>query len=184
MSLTVADVLALPGLASMQLRAGQVGRDNAVRWSYVAENEGISDWVMGGELIFVTGINHPRGEANLLSLVEDGDAVGIAGMVILTGGTFIHGIPPVVIERAEQLGLPLIEQPLMLRPRRPTPWVGGLVEVDMIFRDGPYIIDHAGQLQQHRGKGEEGVQSLWSCNCAATALQPDRVNEQQQRQRQ
>jgi hypothetical protein len=42
---------------------------------------------MGGELVFVTGINHPRGEANLLSLVEDGEAVGIAGMVILTGGS-------------------------------------------------------------------------------------------------
>ena len=57
-----------------------------MRWPYVAENEGIAEWVMGGELVFVTGINHPRGEANLLSLVEDGDAVGIAGMVILTGG--------------------------------------------------------------------------------------------------
>ena len=111
MSLALDEILHLPGLQDMTVRAGARNLQRRVRWPYVAENEGIAEWVMGGELVFVTGINHPRGEANLLSLVEDGDAVGIAGMVILTGGTFIHGIPPVVIERAEQLGLPLIEQP-------------------------------------------------------------------------
>ena len=92
MSLTVVDVLALPGLDSMHLRAGQAGRDNAVRWPYVAENEGIADWVMGGELIFVTGINHPRDEANLLRLVCEGHERVVAGLVILTGAEFIQAM--------------------------------------------------------------------------------------------
>ncbi|MGV2836738.1 PucR family transcriptional regulator ligand-binding domain-containing protein, partial [Pseudomonas shirazensis] len=115
MSLALEEILRLPGLAQMTVRAGQRNLQRRVRWPYVAENEGIAEWVMGGELVFVTGINHPRGEANLLSLVEDGDAVRIAGLVILTGGSFIQQIPPKVIERAEQLGLSLIEQPYALK---------------------------------------------------------------------
>lgn len=115
MSLAVEELLSLPGLEAMAVRAGARNLQRTVRWPYVAENEGIAEWVMGGELVFVTGINHPREEGNLLRLVEDGDAVGIAGLVILTGECYIQRIPPKVIELAEQLGLPLIEQPYALK---------------------------------------------------------------------
>ncbi|WP_017906772.1 PucR family transcriptional regulator [Pseudomonas asplenii] len=115
MSLTVEEILKLPGLEELRVRAGAAHLQRSVRWSYVAENEGIAEWVMGGELVFVTGINHSREEGNLLSLVEDGVAVGIAGLVILTGEAFIQRIPQAVIARAEQLGLPLIEQPYLLK---------------------------------------------------------------------
>lgn len=115
MSLTVEEILKLPGLEELRVRAGSAHLQRSVRWPYVAENEGIAEWVMGGELVFVTGINHSREEGNLLGLVEDGVAVGIAGLVILTGEAFIQRIPQAVIERAEQLGLPLIEQPYLLK---------------------------------------------------------------------
>ncbi|WP_426143722.1 PucR family transcriptional regulator [Pseudomonas sp. DWP3-1-2] len=115
MSLTVEEILQLPGLEEMTLCAGARHLHRSVRWSYVAENEGIAEWVMGGELVFVTGINHPRDEANLLSLVRDGEASGIAGLVILTGGSFIRKIPQAVIDLAEECGLPLIEQPYLLK---------------------------------------------------------------------
>ncbi len=115
MSLTVEEVLSLPGLEPLTVRAGARCLHRTVRWPYVAENEGIAEWVMGGELVFVTGINHARDEANLLNLVEDGVAMGIAGLVILLGGTFIQNIPQAVVDRAEQHGLPLIEQPYLLK---------------------------------------------------------------------
>lgn len=115
MSLTVEEILALPGLEEMAVRAGARNLHRTVRWSYVAENEGIGEWVMGGELVFVTGINHPRDEANLLRLVHEGDASGIAGLVILTGEAFIRRIPQAVVELAEHYGLPLIEQPYLLK---------------------------------------------------------------------
>ncbi len=172
MSLALDEILHLPGLQDMTVRAGARNLQRRVRWPYVAENEGIAEWVMGGELVFVTGINHPRGEANLLSLVEDGDAVGIAGMVILTGGTFIHGIPPVVIERAEQLGLPLIEQPYALKMVVVTHLIGtALVQMTQVRRSRNDILgqarqaheqaqftDHARQLPVQRGQG--GVQAV------------------------
>lgn len=142
MSLTVADVLALPGLDSMRLRAGQAGRDNAVRWPYVAENEGIADWVMGGELIFVTGINHPRDEANLLRLVREGHERVVAGMVILTGAEFIQTIAPSVIEEAERLNLPLIEQPYALKMVVVTQAIGtALVQAQQLGRSRQHVLE-------------------------------------------
>lgn len=142
MSLTVADVLALPGLASMHLRAGQAGRDNAVRWPYVAENEGIADWVMGGELIFVTGINHPRDEANLLRLVREGHERVVAGLVILTGAEFIQSIPPSVIAEAERLNLPLIEQPYALKMVVVTQAIGtALVQAQQLGRSRQHVLE-------------------------------------------
>ncbi|MBV4543866.1 PucR family transcriptional regulator [Pseudomonas vlassakiae] len=144
MSLALDEILHLPGLQEMTVRAGARNLQRRVRWPYVAENEGIAEWVMGGELVFVTGINHPRGEANLLSLVEDGEAVGIAGMVILTGGTFIQTIPPAVITRAEQLGLPLIEQPYALKMVIVTHLIGtALVQMNQVRRSRNDIL---GQL--------------------------------------
>ncbi len=115
MSLSVEEILRLPGLESLALRAGARNLHRSVRWSYVAENVGIADWVMGGELVFVTGINHTRDEANLLQLVCEGVASGIAGIVILTGDEFIQRIPESVVHLAEVEGLPLIEQPYALK---------------------------------------------------------------------
>lgn len=143
MSLALEEILHLPGLHEMTVRAGAHNLQRRVRWPYVAENEGIAEWVMG-ELVFVTGINHPRGEANLLSLVEDGEAVGITWMVILTGGTFIQAIPPAVITRAEQLGLPLIEQPYALKMVIVTHLIGtALVQMNQVRRSRNDIL---GQL--------------------------------------
>ena len=144
MSLALDEILHLPGLHEMRVLAGARNLQRRVRWPYVAENEGIAEWVMGGELVFVTGINHPRGEANLLSLVEDGDAVGIAGMVILTGGSFIQSVPASVIARAEQLGLPLIEQPYALKMVVVTHLIGtALVQMSQVRRSRHDIL---GQL--------------------------------------
>ncbi|MBA1291495.1 PucR family transcriptional regulator [Pseudomonas japonica] len=135
MSLTVAEILKLPGLEELGVRAGANQLHRSVRWPYVAENEGIAEWVIGNELVFVTGINHTRDEANLLGLVEDGVAVGIAGLVILTGGTFIQRIPAAVIERADELGLPLIEQPYLLKMVVVTHAIGtALVHMDQAQR--------------------------------------------------
>ena len=50
MSLALEQLLCLPGLQDMRVRAGARHLQRRVRWPYVAENEGIAEWVMGGEL--------------------------------------------------------------------------------------------------------------------------------------
>ncbi|SHM10928.1 PucR family transcriptional regulator [Phytopseudomonas punonensis] len=142
MTLSLADVLALPGLQELRLRAGHAALDNPVRWPYVAENEDIADWVMGGELVFVTGINHPRDEANLLLLVRQAVERATAGLVILTGAEFIQAIPPAVITEAERLGLPLLEQPYGLKMVVVTQAIGtALVQQQMIGSSRQHVLE-------------------------------------------
>jgi len=135
MSLTIADVLALPGLESMRLRAGETGLDNGVRWPYVAENSGIAEWVLGGELVFVTGINHPRDETNLLQLLEEACERQVAGLVVLTGPAYIQAIPQRLLDAAEAAGMPLIEQPYSLKMVLVTQAIGSaLIQSEQLGR--------------------------------------------------
>ncbi|MFL1416643.1 PucR family transcriptional regulator [Pseudomonas fildesensis] len=142
MSLTVADVLALPGLESMRLRAGSAGLDNAVRWPYVAENSGIAEWVLGGELVFVTGINHPRDEANLLQLLEEACQRQVAGLVILTGPAYIQIIPQRLLDAAKAAGMPLIEQPYSLKMVLVTQAIGSaLIQAEQLGRSRHDVLE-------------------------------------------
>src|SRR5450830_1407618 len=147
MSLTIADVLALPGLESLCLRAGAAGLENAVRWPYVAENSGIAEWVLGGELVFVTGINHPRDEANLLQLLEEACLRQVAGLVILTGPAYIQAIPQRLLEAAD---MPLIEQPYSLKMVLVTQAIGSaLIHSEQLGRSRHDVLERllAGDYQ-------------------------------------
>ncbi|TCS36390.1 PucR family transcriptional regulator [Reinekea marinisedimentorum] len=115
MSICVADVPNIPGLESIRFRAGFQGASAQIRWPYVAENESISPWIMGGELIFVTGINHTRDEKNLIQLIEEGYRAQVSGFVILTGHEFIKKIPASVLKKANDLSIPILEQPYNLK---------------------------------------------------------------------
>ncbi len=142
MSLTLADVLALPGLESMRLRAGEVSLDNRVRWPYVAENSGIAEWVLGGELVFVTGINHPRDEANLLQLLDEACQRQVAGLVILTGPAYIQAIPQRLLDAAEAAGMPLIEQPYSLKMVLVTQAIGSaLIQSEQLGRSRHDVLE-------------------------------------------
>jgi sugar diacid utilization regulator len=142
MSLTIADVLALPGLESMRLRAGEAGLDNTVRWPYVAENSGIAEWVLGGELVFVTGINHPRDEANLLQLLDEACQRQVAGLVVLTGPAYIQAIPQRLMDAAEVAGMPLIEQPYSLKMVLVTQAIGSaLIQSEQLGRSRHDVLE-------------------------------------------
>ena len=142
MSLTLADVLALPGLESMRLRAGKASLDNRVRWPYVAENSGIAEWVLGGELVFVTGINHPRDEANLLQLLDEACQRQVAGLVILTGPAYIQAIPQRLLDAAEAAGMPLIEHPYSLKMVLVTQAIGSaLIQSEQLGRSRHDVLE-------------------------------------------
>lgn len=115
MAITCSDITRLPGLENIRFRAGFQGGDRVVRWPYCAESDSIAPWVSGGELVFVTGINRRRNESNLLLLIDEAIQHGVAGLVILTGPEYIQTIPNSVLARANELGLPILEQPYSLK---------------------------------------------------------------------
>jgi len=115
MSITCADIPRLPGLESIIFKAGLTGGQRIVRWPYVAENDSIAPWVSGGELVFITGINHGRSEQNLCQLVMEAVNSNVAGLVILTGAEFIKHIPNKVLALANIHQIPILEQPYRLK---------------------------------------------------------------------
>ncbi|WP_416138433.1 PucR family transcriptional regulator [Halomonas sp. HK25] len=114
MALCCADIVRLPGLDGIRLKAGWQGSQNVIRWPYIAESRTLAPWVRGGELVFVTGISRPRGEVELQQLVREGVEQQVAGFVVLAGDDGMREIPASVIRLANELGCPLFEQPYAL----------------------------------------------------------------------
>jgi len=114
MVLRCRDIPELAGLESITLRGGHCGGDNEVRWPYLAENRSFRPWVKGGELVFVTGIGRQRNPENLAECLYEGKECGISGLVVLTGDAYIGQLPRVLNQLADELALPLFEQPYSL----------------------------------------------------------------------
>ncbi|RFA30789.1 PucR family transcriptional regulator [Alkalilimnicola ehrlichii] len=114
MALHCRQIPLLPGLEAIRLRGGQDGADNIVRWPYVAENRSFKAWTHGGELVFVTGIGRHRDAQNLAECLYEGVESGISGLVVLTGDAYIGQIPSALVRLADELSLPLFEQPYSL----------------------------------------------------------------------
>ncbi|CAH0525803.1 PucR family transcriptional regulator [Vibrio hippocampi] len=104
----------LQGLDALNRIAGHQGKDNVIRWPYIAENLDIEPWTKGGELVFVTGLNWDWLEADFIELLNRGLKCSISGLVILTGSPYISSISAKVKQHADALGIPLIEQPYSL----------------------------------------------------------------------
>jgi hypothetical protein len=108
------DVSKLAGLNSIHLRGGVSAADNPIRWPYVAENRSFKSWIKGGELVFVTGISRHRNPENLAECLYEGKACNISGLVVLTGDAYINRLPTLLYKLADELELPLFEQPYSL----------------------------------------------------------------------
>lgn len=114
MTLRCRDIPKLSGLNAICLKGGISAADNPIRWPYVAENRSFESWIQGGELVFVTGISRHRSPENLAECLYEGKACNISGLVVLTGDAYINRLPSSLCKLADELELPLFEQPYSL----------------------------------------------------------------------
>jgi len=112
--ITVQSLPQLHGLEEITLQAGYQGADNIIRWPYIAENNDIGDWIYGGELIFVTGLNWQWKSADFKYLIQLANKKKASGLVILTQSPYILTIPDDVLALADKVGFPVFEQPYSL----------------------------------------------------------------------
>lgn len=111
MPVTCEDVLKLDIAKQFKLLAGKKGVGKAIRWMYICQENYISPWVQGGELLFLTGIGIQRDEQSLVNLVEQCHAKNLAGIVILINTGLIADVPQAMIAIANKLDIPLITMP-------------------------------------------------------------------------
>ncbi|MDN2664494.1 PucR family transcriptional regulator [Psychromonas sp. 14N.309.X.WAT.B.A12] len=133
----------IPGLEEITLRAGEQGGENVIRWPYVAENNDIGDWISGGELIFVTGLNWQWQTEDFIQLINLGKQKQASGLVILTNSPYIKSIPEQVLTLANQLSFPVFEQPYSLPMVKVTELLSNsIIKSDLAHQSTRALMEH------------------------------------------
>ncbi|WP_066934354.1 PucR family transcriptional regulator [Microtetraspora fusca] len=107
MPLTVADVLAMPGL-EVRLLTGQEGLGNHVRWAHVTELPDPVPWLRGGELVMTVGLGLPSSPEGRRDYVRRLAGARCAALAFALDER-ITAVPPEVLETAADLRLPVLE---------------------------------------------------------------------------
>ncbi len=114
MAMMCGEILSLPSLREMKVVAGANGLNRPLRWIYIAEcledMRQIVNWIYGGELVFVSGLNVKGDPGQLLDVVRMLIDKKAAGMVVYIG-PYIREVPKAVLEEAEAHAFPLFELP-------------------------------------------------------------------------
>lgn len=108
-SVTLRDILALPALmqAKTEVICGADRLDTPVRWVHVVDTARGAELLNGGELLLTSGIifdRPPRQQRHLIDSFHRSGAVAL----LVEVGVQISQVPPAVVHRCQELGLPLI----------------------------------------------------------------------------
>ncbi|GGL17576.1 PucR family transcriptional regulator [Streptomyces flaveus] len=108
-TLTVADVLALPVLASgqPQVLTGEDRLDRPVRWVHITELTDPASFLKGGELVLTTGMPLPEDPTGVRRYVDELADIGTAALVIELVRRY-HRPPDALVHACRTRGLPLV----------------------------------------------------------------------------
>ncbi len=110
MSITVAKLFKnATMLYNMRLVAGKSGLDNLVNWVHIVEDDDVSKFLHGGELVFTAGILN-REEEWLLSFTEKLHSSNVSAFVVNLG-PHIKEIPETVLSYCNEINMPLFTIP-------------------------------------------------------------------------
>src|SRR6476469_6457635 len=104
--LTVREVL---GDLDVRLLAGEDNLDVPVRWVHISELADPTPWLSGGELLLTTGmpLEDEATQREFVTRLADHNLAGLG-----FGAGFAHeGVPPAMLEVAEQRKFPILEIP-------------------------------------------------------------------------
>ena len=115
MAVTCREVMELDICGRLKLLGGANGLDKVVTWPYIKNMDTISEWIHGGELIFVIGAREDVSENGLLRLMKEADRNRISGVVLLIGEEYLKRVPKSVIRYANEHDIPLFKMPFLLK---------------------------------------------------------------------
>ncbi len=96
-------------LYNMKLVAGRNGLDNLVTWVHIIEDDDVSKFLHGEELVFTAGIKNNGGKW-LMNFAKRLYEVGASAFVVNLG-PYVKEIPSEVIEYCNDVGMPLFTIP-------------------------------------------------------------------------
>lgn len=111
MNITCEDIIQLDSFQRIRLVAGERGLYRRISWPFICVTPTISQWLHGGELLFVSGSGFQDIEATLDILLSESIKQNLSGMVILVGGDSIARVPDRLCRIADESCFPLFEMP-------------------------------------------------------------------------
>lgn len=108
------ELSALRSFKNIELIAGAKGLDHTITWVYINQAPDVGQWIHGGELVFITGMEGctADGLENTLRKCAENAA---SGVVVLCNPDYISDIPDNVKRLADLEGLPLYKMPWELK---------------------------------------------------------------------
>lgn len=174
---TVSRLLGMPVIrtAAPEVVAGRTGLDREVRWVHSAELAEIGALLRGGDLLLSTGIALPEDAASLVAYADslaDSDA---AGLFIELGRRWTE-LPPALIARCDELGLPLITLGHEVRFAAVAQAVGELIVDEQLanLREAQRVHDTFTELSISEAGPAEILHAAQRLCGAAVVLEDDR----------
>lgn len=115
MAVTCREIMELEICSRLKLLGGANGLEKIVTWPYIKNMDTISEWIHGGELIFVIGAKDDATEKGLLKLMDEAVKSNISGVVLLIGDEYMKSVPKSVIRYANEHDIPLFKMPFLLK---------------------------------------------------------------------
>lgn len=134
MLITCGTILKLKHLEEMKLVAGKGGINRVIRWIHVVESPQGSEWLKGGELVFITGVVIKDDVNTLVKFVKDLIDKNLSGLVINTG-PYITETPKEVKELADKFDFPIFELPFEVKLIDVTQSISRAIFMNKIERD-------------------------------------------------
>lgn len=104
----------LSSFKSIELIAGEDGLNNAITWVYINQAPDVGQWIHGGELVFITGMEGCTADS-LEKTVRQCAENAASGVVVLCNPDYIPEIPDSVKQLADMERLPLYKMPWKLK---------------------------------------------------------------------
>ncbi len=144
MAVTCKDIMNLDICSRLKLIGGMEGINNVVTWPFIKNMDTISEWIHGGEMVFIIGAKEDISERGLLFLMDEAVKSRISAVVMLQGDEYIRTIPKSVIRYANENKLPLFKMPFILK----------LIDITQeisqyILKDRENSREHEGFIQQY-----------------------------------
>lgn len=109
--LSVKNLLGLECFRRITLEAGKGGLHRRISWPNIAQTASIREWLVGGDVILMSGVGLDHSADFLNDLIAQAVAGDAAGLIILLHRNLIPKIPPETIAYADAHGFPLFSAP-------------------------------------------------------------------------
>lgn len=105
------DLINLKCFETIKLVSGESGLGNYVSWPFICTTPTISEWIHGGELLFITGAGLKNPSQDIIYLLDECKSKNPSGVVILIGPNNVPDISQDIINFTNELKLPLFKMP-------------------------------------------------------------------------